>query len=53
VTHAEMAEEILLNQRADMVALGRELLRHPNWPLDAARVLKDEGPWPKIYMAGK
>ena len=53
VTRPEMAEEILLNERADMVALGRELLRHPNWALDAARVLGDEGPWPGIYMAGK
>jgi NADPH2 dehydrogenase len=53
VTVPEMAEEILLNERADMVALGRELLRHPNWPLDAARRLGDEGPWPDIYAAGK
>jgi 2,4-dienoyl-CoA reductase-like NADH-dependent reductase (Old Yellow Enzyme family) len=53
ITQAEMAEEILLNERADMVALGRELLRHPNWPLDAARALGEDGPWPSIYAAGK
>lgn len=31
-----MVEEILANQRADLVALGRELLRNPNWVLQTA-----------------
>lgn len=53
VTSAEMAEEVILNQRADMVALGRVLLRHPHWPLDAAQALGDDLPWPRIYVAGK
>lgn len=52
ISTPELAEEILLNERADMVALGRELLHNPNWPLDAARVLGDEITWPKIYSAG-
>ncbi len=53
ISTPEMAEEILLNQRADMVALGRELLHSPHWPLDAAHVLGDEAPWPGILAAGQ
>jgi NADPH2 dehydrogenase len=53
ISAPEMAEEIVLNQRADMVALGRELLHNPHWPLDAAHVLGDEAPWPGILAAGK
>jgi NADPH2 dehydrogenase len=49
----ELAEEIILNERADMVALGRELLHNPHWPLDAARNLGVDGPWPGIFAAGK
>lgn len=53
ISTAELAEEILLNERADMVALGRELLHNPHWAIDAAGVLHDPAPWPKIYAAGK
>ncbi|HHZ01960.1 MAG TPA: NADPH dehydrogenase NamA [Tissierellia bacterium] len=48
-----MAEEILQNKRADLVYLGRELLRNPNWPLLAAHELKDEVPWPSQYERAK
>jgi len=37
ISSPEMAEEIVRNGRADAVALGRELLRNPYWPLHAAR----------------
>lgn len=53
ITTPELAEEVLQNGRADLVFLGRELLRHPHWPLDAARVLGDEAPWPKQYGRAK
>ena len=53
ISTPELAEEILLNERADMIALGRELLHRPHWPLDAARVLGVDGPWPGFYAAGK
>ena len=33
------ADEIIRNGRADIVLLGRELLRNPYWPMQAARVL--------------
>jgi 2,4-dienoyl-CoA reductase-like NADH-dependent reductase (Old Yellow Enzyme family) len=35
------------------VALGRELLRHPYWPLDAARALGQDIAWPKQYGRAK
>jgi NADPH2 dehydrogenase len=53
VTAPEMAEEIVRNGRADVVALGRELLRHPYWPLDAARALRQDIAWPKQYLRAK
>lgn len=48
-----MAEEILQNNRADMVFLGRELLRNPYWPLQAADMLGVEVQWPKQYLRSK
>lgn len=53
ITQPEMAEEIVRNGRADVVALGRELLRHPYWPLDAARALGHGLAWPKQYVRAK
>lgn len=38
---AKVCEEILSSGRADMVALARELLDDPNWPLHAAAILKE------------
>lgn len=37
---ADMAEQILGNAQADIVALGRSLLDDPYWPLHAARQLR-------------
>jgi NADPH2 dehydrogenase len=53
VTAPAMAEEIVRNGRADVIALGRELLRHPFWTLDAARALGDDIAWPKQYLRAK
>lgn len=50
ITTYEQAEEILLNGRADLVFLGRELLRNPYWPLQTARKLGlDIDYWPVQY----
>ncbi|NLB84064.1 MAG: NADPH dehydrogenase, partial [Synergistaceae bacterium] len=49
ITTLEMVEEILGNQRADLVALGRELLRNPFFPLIEARRTGVELPWPEQY----
>jgi NADPH2 dehydrogenase len=48
-----MAEEILQNERADLIFLGRELLRNPYWPHQAAKELKEEMSWPKQYERAK
>jgi 2,4-dienoyl-CoA reductase-like NADH-dependent reductase (Old Yellow Enzyme family) len=39
IVHADQAEAILREGRADLIALARELLYNPNWPMDAARKL--------------
>ena len=53
ITAPEMAEEIVRNGRADVVTMGRELLRNPYWPLQAARVLGHDLAWPKQYQRAK
>jgi NADPH2 dehydrogenase len=53
ITTPELADEIVRNGRADLVALGRELLRHPYWALDAARTLGHEIDWPKQYRRAR
>jgi 2,4-dienoyl-CoA reductase-like NADH-dependent reductase (Old Yellow Enzyme family) len=53
ITTPEMAEEIVRNGRADMVAMGREFLRNPYWPLQAARALGHDLTWPKQYQRAK
>lgn len=49
ITSPLMAEEVLRNERADLVFLGRELLRNPYWPLEAAPMVHDDNPWPHQY----
>lgn len=53
ITAPEMAEEIVRNGRADLVAIGRDILRHPHWALDAARALGADWAWPKQYVRAK
>lgn len=53
ITAPELADAVIRNGQADLVALGRELLRHPHWALDAARMLGYDVPWPKQYERGK
>lgn len=52
ITSPLQAEEILGNNRADLVLLGRELLRNPNWPIYAARELEAEIEIPRQYQRG-
>ena len=49
---ADMAEQILGNAQADLVALGRSLLDDPYWPLHAARQLRVQARWPEQYERG-
>jgi 2,4-dienoyl-CoA reductase-like NADH-dependent reductase (Old Yellow Enzyme family) len=53
ITRPEHADEIVRTGQADLVALGRELLRHPHWPLDAARALGQDVEWPRQYERAK
>jgi 2,4-dienoyl-CoA reductase-like NADH-dependent reductase (Old Yellow Enzyme family) len=50
ITSPVQADEIIRNGRADLVLLGRELLRDPYWPLHAAQVLKQPPPVPAQYL---
>jgi 2,4-dienoyl-CoA reductase-like NADH-dependent reductase (Old Yellow Enzyme family) len=52
ILEARQAEEILEGGHADIVALGRELLFNPQWPLHAAQALgcdPDFAMWPPQY----
>lgn len=49
LNNIEMAEEILQNGRADLVAFGRKLLRDPNFPMKAAIKYKVENVIPLPY----
>lgn len=53
ITAPEQAEEIVRNERADLVLLGRELLRNPYFALQAARVLGAEIAWPTQYLRAR
>ena len=52
ITTAIQAEEILQNNRADLIFLGRVLLREPYWPLHAAKSLGEEVTPPTPYVRG-
>jgi 2,4-dienoyl-CoA reductase-like NADH-dependent reductase (Old Yellow Enzyme family) len=42
ILEARQAEAVLADGKADLVAIGREALHDPNWPLHAERALKGE-----------
>ena len=50
ITDANQAEQILVDQQADVVLLGRELLRNPYWPLHAQMELDGAVGWPSQYL---
>ncbi len=39
IVHADQAEAILQNGQADLIAIAREAMHNPNWPMDAAMKL--------------
>jgi 2,4-dienoyl-CoA reductase-like NADH-dependent reductase (Old Yellow Enzyme family) len=51
IVHSDHAEEILQTGSADLVALGREFLHNPHWPIDAAQKLGVEAPFAGIPPA--
>lgn len=53
ITQARQAEQIIASAQADAVFLARELLRNPYWPLQAAKILGVDIPWPVQYLRAK
>jgi 2,4-dienoyl-CoA reductase-like NADH-dependent reductase (Old Yellow Enzyme family) len=52
IVDPEYAEQILREERADLIAIGREALYNPFWPRHAAQVLEREkgfADWPVQY----
>ncbi|AZV44228.1 NADPH dehydrogenase [Peribacillus asahii] len=52
ITTGIQAEEILQNERANLIFIGRELLRDPYWPRNAAKELRYEIEAPTPYKRG-
>ena len=53
ITSAQQSEEILREEKADLILLGRELLRNPYFPLHAAKELGEDIQWPDQYIRAK
>lgn len=53
ITESSQAEEIISENKADIVLLGREMLRNPYWPFIAAKELNAEIQYPKQYLRAK
>jgi len=53
ITEPFQAEQIVATAQADVVFLGRQMLRDPYWPLHAATALHAEAPWPNQYLRAK
>jgi 2,4-dienoyl-CoA reductase-like NADH-dependent reductase (Old Yellow Enzyme family) len=53
ITDPEQAEAIIQCGRADLVMMGRALLRKPYWPLHAARSLGQQIDWPLQYLRAR
>jgi 2,4-dienoyl-CoA reductase-like NADH-dependent reductase (Old Yellow Enzyme family) len=50
ITEPDRADAILRNKQADLVLLGREMLRQPYWPLHASHALGGSIVWPVQYL---
>jgi 2,4-dienoyl-CoA reductase-like NADH-dependent reductase (Old Yellow Enzyme family) len=53
ITSPEQADHAIRSGQADLVILGRELLRDPYFALHAAARLGQEGPWPVQYLRAR
>ena len=53
ITTAKEAESIIVDNRADLVFMGREFLRDPYFPLRAAHELGEDLDWPDQYVRAK
>lgn len=50
ITDPLQAEAIVGGEQADLVLVGREILRNPYWPLQAAQALGVQVSWPAQYL---
>lgn len=52
IASAQQAEQIIYSEQADLVLIGRELLRNPYWALHAAQALgkTSDVSWPQQYL---
>jgi len=53
ITESSQAEEIIADEKADLVLFARESLRNPNLALDFAKELGEDMAWPKQYERAK
>jgi 2,4-dienoyl-CoA reductase-like NADH-dependent reductase (Old Yellow Enzyme family) len=53
ITKSMQAEDILQNEDADVIIMGREMLRDPYWPLHTAKEMDAEIQWPHQYLRAK
>jgi 2,4-dienoyl-CoA reductase-like NADH-dependent reductase (Old Yellow Enzyme family) len=53
ITSSNQAEEILREGKADLILMGRELLRNPYFPLLAARESDSDLQWPQQYLRAR
>lgn len=53
ITHAAQAQAILEQEEADLILIGREMLRDPYFPLHAAKELGVDLSWPSQYQRAK
>ncbi len=51
IVHSDQAEDIMTTGSADLVALGREMLHNPHWPMDAAQKLGVASPFSGIPLS--
>jgi 2,4-dienoyl-CoA reductase-like NADH-dependent reductase (Old Yellow Enzyme family) len=49
ITEPRQADDVIRTGRADFVLLARAMLRHPYWPLQAAKALGHDLKWPVQY----
>jgi 2,4-dienoyl-CoA reductase-like NADH-dependent reductase (Old Yellow Enzyme family) len=50
ITTPAEVDEIIRDEKADVVLMAREFLRRPYWPLGAAQELGFANPWPVQYL---
>ena len=50
ITSPQQADHIVRSGQADLVLVGREILRQPQWPLMAAQALGAASAWPNQYL---